>query len=499
MPRAPSARLPPLWSSLSGYVYNDGGQRRDQAGRRGGDRRRPVTLTGTDIGGNAVSVNATTDSLGAYSFSQLRPGTYTITETQPAGWLDGTDTQGTPGGGTAGNDVFTQHRACCRRQRPEQQLRRTAHAARHQLVKLTNGQHDPNVPAGSPVTWTYQVTNTGNVALGGVRQRRPGRDARLSSGDTNSNGLLDLGETWVYTATGTAVAGDYTNTGTATGTATDATGTVHTVVTDQDTDHYFGVQPGIELVKVHQRHARSERCRRQHGHLDLRRDATRATWPLDGVTVSDDQGVMPVYQSGDTNSNGMLDPGETWVYTATGTAIAPARSNERGTATGTDATGTVATPVSASATDGYFGVAAGHRVDEVDQRRRIIRTWPPAARSTWTYEVSNTGNVALGGVTSPTTRASRPSTRAAIPTATGCWTRAKSGSTRPRARPLPAYTNTATATGTDARARSPRRSPPATPTATSACSPGISVDEADQWHAQSERSPPAARSPGPTT
>src|SRR5260221_2122291 len=39
-------------------------------------------------------------------FTNLRPGTYTLTETQPAGFLDGKDMIGTPGGTTA-NDVFS--------------------------------------------------------------------------------------------------------------------------------------------------------------------------------------------------------------------------------------------------------------------------------------------------------------------------------------------------------------------------------------------------------
>ena len=38
-------------------------------------------------------------------FDDLRPGTYALKETQPAGYLDGKDTIGTPGG-TAGNDQF---------------------------------------------------------------------------------------------------------------------------------------------------------------------------------------------------------------------------------------------------------------------------------------------------------------------------------------------------------------------------------------------------------
>jgi hypothetical protein len=39
-----------------------------------------VTLTGTDTSNNAVSKTTTTNSTGAYSFSNLAPGTYTITQ-----------------------------------------------------------------------------------------------------------------------------------------------------------------------------------------------------------------------------------------------------------------------------------------------------------------------------------------------------------------------------------------------------------------------------------
>ena len=39
------------------------------------------------------------------------------------------------------------------------------------------------------------------------------------------------------------------------------------------------------------------------------------------VMVTDDHpGVTPVYQSGDANSNALLDPGETWTYSASGSA-----------------------------------------------------------------------------------------------------------------------------------------------------------------------------------
>jgi protocatechuate 3,4-dioxygenase beta subunit len=64
-----------------------------------------VTLTGFDSDG-PVSKSMLTNAQGEYKFADLRPGTYALTETQPAGYDDGKDTIGTPGGITA-NDVFS--------------------------------------------------------------------------------------------------------------------------------------------------------------------------------------------------------------------------------------------------------------------------------------------------------------------------------------------------------------------------------------------------------
>ena len=99
--------IPPPVSSIAGFVYvdanNDGIKESTEAPIPG----TTVTLTGTDNQGNPVTFTAVTDNLGAYSFTNLKAGTYTLTETQPTGFLDGKDTQGTPGTGTVGNDVFT--------------------------------------------------------------------------------------------------------------------------------------------------------------------------------------------------------------------------------------------------------------------------------------------------------------------------------------------------------------------------------------------------------
>ena len=90
---------------------------------------------------------------------------------------------------------------------------------------------------GSTVTWTYVVTNTGDVRLANVTvtDDQAGVTPLYQSGDTNNNNLLDLTETWTYEATGTAVVGQYKNTGKVTGSYGSDT------VTDTDLSHYSGV------------------------------------------------------------------------------------------------------------------------------------------------------------------------------------------------------------------------------------------------------------------
>src|SRR5205814_188714 len=95
-----------LPASLAGFVYydfnNDGIKQASDNAISGVT----VTLTGNDDLGASVNPSTTTDTSGAYSFGNLRPGTYTPTATQPSAYLDGKDTIGTPGGDTS-NDVFS--------------------------------------------------------------------------------------------------------------------------------------------------------------------------------------------------------------------------------------------------------------------------------------------------------------------------------------------------------------------------------------------------------
>lgn len=91
--------------SLSGYVYVD----KDKDGTRDcGEAGIPfvkLTLTGTDSAGNAVTKSTWTDCDGAYRFSNLPAGKYTITETQPGNYNQGANRAGTLGGTVAGDSI----------------------------------------------------------------------------------------------------------------------------------------------------------------------------------------------------------------------------------------------------------------------------------------------------------------------------------------------------------------------------------------------------------
>ena len=92
--------------TISGHVYED---KNDDGTLQAGEigvAGVTVNLSGKDDLGNLVNLTATTDAKGAYSFTGLRPGTYTIAETQPATYIDGKEHVGTAGGDKTTNDVF---------------------------------------------------------------------------------------------------------------------------------------------------------------------------------------------------------------------------------------------------------------------------------------------------------------------------------------------------------------------------------------------------------
>jgi uncharacterized repeat protein (TIGR01451 family) len=107
------------------------------------------------------------------------------------------------------------------------------------INKTTNGSDNPTIPVGSPVVWTYQVTNTGNVALDTVTVT-DNQGVPVSCPQTT----LAIGEAMQCSASGNSVAGTYTNIGTATANY------LGFQVTASDSSSYFGSAPSIDVQKT---------------------------------------------------------------------------------------------------------------------------------------------------------------------------------------------------------------------------------------------------------
>ena len=129
-----------------------------------------LTLTGTDHLGNPVSRTTVTLADGTYLFDALRPGTYTVRETQPLAYADGLDSAGSLGG-TLGNDVVSAISIPLGGpasgvdynfgERPTADL---------QVTKTDNP--DPVVP-GTALTYTLVVRNNGPSVAANVVVRDP--------------------------------------------------------------------------------------------------------------------------------------------------------------------------------------------------------------------------------------------------------------------------------------------------------------------------------------
>ena len=311
------------------------------------------------------------------------------------------------------------------------------------VVKTVNGE-DANtapgiyVPIGDPITWTYTVTNEGNIALTDVvvadDAGTPGDaaddfNATYVSGDANGNDFLDTDETWTFTATGVATAGQYTNVADATGTTPDTVNpdgstTPGVDVTDDDPANSFGTEPAIEIVKT----INGQDANTAPGVYVPVGDPITWTYTvtnpgniaLAGVGVIDDGGTPavevedfdddfpPTYLSGDTNNDGLLDIDETWIFEATDVAIDGLYTNvavASGNAPDTvnpDGSTTSGVELTDDDPANYYGIDPGIAVVKtVNGENANIAPGvyvPIGDPITWTYTVTNEGNIALADV-----------------------------------------------------------------------------------------------------
>jgi len=235
------------------------------------------------------------------------------------------------------------------------------------IVKLTNGQDGANIPAGSPITWTYQVTNTGDVPLSDIHVSDD-KGVAVTCPKT----ALQPSESMTCTGTGIAQACAYSNLGTVT-----AKDTVGDTVTASDGSSYFGTtQPGISIETA------------VNG-----QDADTPTGPeiaagspvsfsyvvkntgnvaLTGIQVSDSKGVSLACPKN------TLNPNESMTCTGSGTAQSGQYSSV-GTATGIGACNQ-----SVSDTDPvhYVGTTGGAQGCSHGYWKNHEKSWPATGYST---------------------------------------------------------------------------------------------------------------------
>ncbi len=307
------------------------------------------------------------------------------------------------------------------------------------IEKWTNGADaddppGPFVPVSDPptevVTWTYTVTNTGNVTLSTIA-------ITDTVGETTTPvvclgapppATLAPGASFTCEVEGTPEVGQYANTGTVT--ATDPFGTG---VTDSDDSHYLGIVSGIDIEKA----TNGEDADLPPGPLVAIGDPVTWTYVvtntgsgvLTGIAVIDSQGVVV------TCPSTTLAAGASMPCTAPAATAVSGQYENVGSVTGTDAIGTV---VSDSDASHYYGEQPSIALEKYTGQDPADTPTGPlfgiGETVTWIYELTNTGNVPVTwGVTDNQVRrrACLPAAGHPEPGAVGLLPRLGAGGGRP--------------------------------------------------------------------
>lgn len=246
----------------------------------------------------------------------------------------------------------------------------------------------PSVPIGSPVQWTYMLTNTGKVALSDLKVTDD-KGAPVSCPRTD----LRPGETLACSATGTAVTGDFRNLGTVT-----AKPPCGDAVRDDDPSHYRGVgDPGIRiqtLVNNQDANTPPGPTIQVGGPVSWSYVVTNTgQFVLSGILVSDSRGAAV------SCPKTQLQLGEAMTCTASGIGKA-CQFDNLGTASGKTSTGQTVTAVDPSWYLGehHPGVRIETAVNNVEADAAPGPTIMVGSPVSWIYTVTNQGDAPLSAV-----------------------------------------------------------------------------------------------------
>jgi uncharacterized repeat protein (TIGR01451 family) len=247
------------------------------------DALAPATLTSDGDGDNALEVGET----------WIYSAAYTVTQAQ----ID------------AGNNIVNVAIVDTDQTVPQQDDAVTV-IDRRPALTITKTVNLTTISAPGTLTYTITITNTGNVSLTGVvlTDDLAGGAVLTSSGDGDS--ILEVGETWIYTATYNATQNDIDegddliNTASVETDQTDEEDATATTTIDQS--------PGISIEKTVDLTSISSPVRLTYT-ITIRNTGNVS---LTDVVVNDDLAEIAIFISGDTDSDGELDVNEVWIYSA---------------------------------------------------------------------------------------------------------------------------------------------------------------------------------------
>lgn len=322
----------------------------------------------------------------------------------------------------------------------------TANIPAIEIEKHTNGQDadDPNgtdvpqIAAGDPITWTFIVTNTGTIPFSQAEVSvtdDQGVVPVLDLASDNGDGILSPGESWIYIANSVApnlvinpgsnvvqgcdpnASGDSRNTYKNLATVTAG------AASDTDPSHFCNnLFPAITIEK-----STNGRDADDPNGVDvpLVAPGDPITWTymvtntgtipfaMADVTVADDQSVMPIFDPASDDGDGILSPGESWTYSANGLApdlaLAPPPSVEPGcdpdgigeTRNAYVNVGSVTAGMATDFDPSHFCNPSRPGIDIEKSTNGFDADLPTGPQIdvgstiTWSYVVSNTGNVAV--------------------------------------------------------------------------------------------------------
>ena len=254
---------------------------------------------------------------------------------------------------------------------------------------------------GDTINYTITVGNAGNVSLTGVTVSDP-QISNLTfdtAGDLDSDGELDVNETWIYTGSYAVTQADLDAGGTILNTAT--TDSNETPTETASTEVPVDQNPDITIDK-------SAAVADGGTAVDEVGDTINYTITvgnagnvsLTGVTVSDPQiSNLTFDTAGDLDSDGELDVNETWIYTGS-YAVTQADLDAGGTILNTATTDSNETPTETASTE----VPVDQNPDITIDKSAAVADGGTAVDEVgdtinYTITVGNAGNVSLTGVT----------------------------------------------------------------------------------------------------